>query len=114
MILQELRQIIYEVVVEEVLANELKFIRSFVLKHNDVFEAAYIVGSWAKQAKSRMPDRAGLNSSDIDLIIIPYQRSIDMWDLATEFEREWSSLFVRKLHLNLDEVIGDASKIRIV
>lgn len=112
--LGDLRRLIREALdVNVVLADEIAFIKAFVAEHSDVFEAAYIVGSWATQRPERMPDRRGVNTSDVDLMIVPRTRTPDMWDLAAEFEKQWNQRFKRPLQLNLDEVLGGSPSVRV-
>ena len=106
------------------ISSELEWIKSKLSAHNrdpknDKFEAADLVGSWATQHPARMPDRAGSGTSDIDLMLVP-NRSVGStgfrgshWDFAAKLEREFKSRFHRKIHLNVDRVLGGARFIRV-
>jgi hypothetical protein len=113
--LGELRVLVNEASVpwDRRISDEVAFIRSFVDRHSDLFEAAFIVGSWAMQDPNRPPDRRGPNTSDIDLMLVPVTRSPDAWDAAVGLERAWKGRFKRPLQLNVDEVIGDAKRVQV-
>jgi len=113
-----LREFVKSVLTESTsIDDEISFIRDWFKDHRDVFSGAFVVGSWANQDSRRMPDRNGDNSSDVDLMVVPVDRSYDLllhaWDLAVRFEKEWNAKFTRKLHINVDEVIGNVKSIKV-
>jgi len=73
-------------------------------KFGDSLQSIHLVGSWAEQHPSRMPDRRGKGTSDIDLMLdVGNDRD---WSKAAELEREYKAKFDRPVQLNLEGVIG--------
>jgi len=82
--------------------SEVSFIVNFLGRNSQIFDEANIVGSWAAQHPSRMPDRRGPETSDIDLILTAADTCRDeAWNSAVELEKEFKKKFKRPIHLNM-------------
>src|SRR3990172_119237 len=88
--------------------KDVRAIREELDKHLDLFSKASIVGSFAEQNLTRLPDRGG-KTSDIDLMVEPRggpsKRSSKHWDVLSKIQIE-SRKRGREVNPNLEPAIG--------
>lgn len=106
------------------LGPAVKVIHEVLDANEALFKRASIVGSWAEQSLTKMPDRAGAGTSDIDLMVEPADvsakqaaageaRSFHHWDALAKIEKEVAKRTGRRVQTNLEPVVGGAPHIVI-
>lgn len=86
-------------------------------KANGYVAAVHVVGSWANMDPARLPDRHGVGTSDIDIMLEPKPDSSwrnsnrqRVWELASKLETT-GSRSGRKVHVNVEPVLGGAKSL---